>query len=107
MLLAELVTPSPVPEAFDIAPITPVSGAPPSDEGPIFPGFVGSGAPFPGGFVGGVPGVPAGPPPVIPAPVLQPPDTPPISGVPGGVPEPSAWALMLLGVATIGAALRR
>ena len=59
---------------------------------PIGPGF-------PGGIATVVPPIavdPGGPPPIDPPPAVR-----------GGVPEPGTWALMILGFAFCGAALRR
>jgi len=71
---------------------TPAPGAPPV----IFPGFT----PPPGGGGGIIIPPIVETPPVTPPPVVTPPTTP-------AVPEPTTWAMMLLGFAMIGFAVRK
>lgn len=78
-------TPTPVP----VVAATPAPGEVPV----VFPGFT----PPPGGGGGFVT------PPIVQVPPVTPPITPPTTP---GVPEPSTWAMMLLGFAFIGQALR-
>lgn len=46
-------------------------------------------------------------PPVIVPPVVGPPTVGPLPNIPGGVPEPGVWVLMIMGFGTVGASLRR
>jgi PEP-CTERM motif-containing protein len=110
--LAGIVGAAPVPPAEELPPpaaplYNVVAGgpgasiaAPPSGSGPVvFPAI-----PPPPGGGGGV---------IIPPPAITPPVTPPVTPpivIPpppaGAVPEPSTWAMMILGFAMIGRALR-
>ena len=96
------VIPGPLYNVVNGAPPPPVALSPPGGPGPpgrVFPGFS-----FPGGGGGGI---------VIPPPaIITPPDTPvvpvtPVTPVTPGIPEPSTWAMMLLGFAIIGSAVAR
>lgn len=77
------------------APVAVAQATPPGGPPIVFPGF--TQPPGGGGII--IPPIVTTPPPV------PPPETPPTT--PGGVPEPSAWAMMLLGFAMIGYAVRR
>ena len=93
---------APVPETplYNVVQGTPVPvGAPPPGGGP--PVVVPGGPPLPGGGGGVIF------PPIVsqpPTPPVTPPETPPNTP---SVPEPGSWAMMLLGFALIGGALRR
>ena len=71
----------------------------------IFPGLT----ILPGGGGGVIIPPPATivPPPGTPGVPVTPPDTPGSPGTPSGVPEPASWAMMILGFALVGGALRR
>lgn len=81
---------------------TPGDALPIGDVGPAPRGFGGGPSGFPGGIATVVPGSPGGTTPG------EPPVDPPGEGpVVGAVPEPGTWALMIMGFAFCGAALRR
>jgi hypothetical protein len=81
------------------APLLVAAALPPGGGAVIFPGFT----PPPGGGGGGIIV-----PPVVTAPPPETPVTPVTPGTPGtpAVPEPTTWALMLMGFAMIGRAAR-
>jgi hypothetical protein len=88
------VPPVLLPPDTPAGPVTPISPVTPI--GPVI------------GFPGTPPDIGPGVPPDVTPIVLLPPDVPPVGGTPtGGVPEPSAWALMICGFGAVGAALRR
>lgn len=111
--LAGIVGAAPVPPAEELpppaAPLYNVVAGGPGAPVPAPPIGGGGGVVFPG-----IPGAPGGgggvvlPPPAI-GPPVTPPVTPPVVVPPqtGSVPEPSTWAMMLLGFAIIGRGLRR
>ena len=99
---AEVLPPPPAPLYNVVAggPGAPVAAPPPGGGPVIFPAI-----PPPPGGGGGV---------ILPPPVITPPVTPPVTPpivIPpppttGAVPEPSTWAMMLIGFAMIGRSLR-
>jgi hypothetical protein len=92
------VTPGPLYNVVNGGPAAPVALSPP----PVGPGGFFPGLPLPGGG-GGI----IVPPPAIVTPPITPPVTPPVIPSTPGVPEPSTWAMMLLGFAMIGSAVAR
>ena len=101
------VLPPPAAPLYNVVaggPGAPVAAPPPGGGPVIFPAI----PPPPGGGGGVIFPPPVTPPPVTPPPVT-PPITPPVVIPPpptGSVPEPSTWAMMLLGFAMIGRAVR-
>lgn len=111
---------SPLAGIVGAAPIPPV--IPPVTPGPLY-NVVGPPPPValsppvgPGGPGGGFPGLPlpgGGGGIIVPPPaIVTPPDTPvvpvtPVTPVTPGIPEPSTWAMMLVGFAMIGSAVAR
>jgi hypothetical protein len=92
------VTPGPLYNV--VGPPPPVALSPPVGPGGGSPGGGFPGILLPGGGGGGI---------VIPPPAITPPVTPvvPVTPVTPGIPEPSTWAMMLLGFAMIGSAVAR